>query len=201
MKLIFPIMIIIFTMLIFASCMSVNHQRPEPLEKGKMALDLYVTNYAAPAIAGNNILSDYSIGWQFGIIPRLGITPWSEIGLKLCLPEILFYYKHRVTPTDFPVQMTLIGELGLYSELPNFNQTLIFYRQFGTITPYGGIKNIFIMGMEGAIFDLSYKGDLFLSGEWKALPWLTIILEYNYTFFWKAFALGAHGISLGISFE
>jgi hypothetical protein len=169
-----------------SSCLTLNYHRPETEHAGSPALDAYAGYYYVPALTGDDPPVNYALGYHFGIVGRLGLTGYSEIGIKLAPPESLVYYKQRITPYDLPFICTGVLELGLYSEVPAFNQIVMAAYPISVFTPYAGIKNLFVMGMEGTIFDVSFMGCLFLSCELALIPHLSLMLEYDYSFLCNA---------------
>jgi hypothetical protein len=184
---------------LLASCLTLSYHRPETQEAGKPALDMYGGYYYVPALVGDEMPVNYSLGYDFAILGRLGLTDYSEIGIKLAPPESLLYYKQKLTPSDFPFMCTAAIELGLYSECPSFNQIAIVAYPIGIFTPYAGVKNLFIMGLEGTMFDVSFMGDAFIAGELEVIPHVAFMVEYNYSFFWRVMQYGSSSLSLGIS--
>jgi len=183
------------------SCMSHGFLTPETLEPGNMGIDGYASYAYVPFLWDNEFTGNYTKGFQFGLVPRLGITNFAEIGLKISPPEYLLYYKQRLTPEDMPFICTAIGEVGLYSECPAFNQGVIVGYTFPTFKVYGELKNLVVMGLEGTIFNFSFMGNASLSCALTVIPHLVIITEYDYAFYWRLMQYGSSSLSLGLSLQ
>lgn len=194
-------MLLLASSVLSFSCLSRSFLTPETLKPGNPGIDGYVSYSYVPFLWNDQLTDNYIKGFLFGLVPRLGITDFAEIGLKITPPEFLLYYKHRLTPDDMSFICSVIGEIGLYSECPAFNQAVIAGYTFPWFKVYGGLKNLVVMGLEGTIFNFSFMGNASLSCALTVIPHLMLIMEYDYAFYWRIMEYGSSSVSLGVSLQ
>jgi hypothetical protein len=197
MRIIFTLTIMILFVFCLSSCITPNFHSPETLDQGQFGVDAWTGYYYMPIMPYDPDYPAYAIGWHFGVMGRYGLFDQTEIGVKVSNPDITVYAKQQFTPKDDPLVISGVAELGSYSSYTALSLNAIAGYKLGIATPYAGLKNSAVMGLEGSIFDMTFLGDAFIGSDFKITDNIVLAAEMNYSYAWRMMDLGSLSFALG----